>query len=773
MEAYKLPGNVSKKLKEANPDAKTRITRVFRDAEELPLSSDLEGSIIDALRSAEWLIVICSPRLKESLWCKKEIETFISFHGPDHVLAVLVEGEPAESFPEELLYKEVTVTNPDGSTQKVKKPVEPMAADVRGNGHSEIKKKINTDLLRLCAPIFGLPYDDLKQRHREAKLKRTGIIASVIAAAAVLFAIASFAVAMKIKSQSEQIAAQYEQLCLNQAETLAGESLEMLGKDDRESAIDLAYSSLTEHDGIDMPYTDLGRYALTQSLKPYEVSDDYCQKYRIKTAGKIQSITVSPDKSLMAVSDRNNGISVVSVADRKVIQRIDTGNDCVYSYQYAFVNEDELVYTDGLLLEAYKISTGESSEAFVSNEEIVSVEHDPFNHKVLMFFQSSVVIVDDVNYKFFDNILDVSAEKAVFLDGGYTALFTTDECIILDSDYKEVMRADTYNYLYNYEDDAILDGDTLYIMTSGVPDAEDTDDSDEEYYDESDYVTLRAYSLSTKEMKWENAFSGDLQQIELSVGDGPERLVAFGYDYTVTFDKEDGTAVDLTDLEEHETLLWAGVIDDCLSFVTSEGYLGTYSNDSFYYVAPYIRSELDSVNMAEVIGNDIYMTEIGGSDLICYGRTKNTQAASFTGDSPQFPDCVVLDQYSDELALLELPDENLVESVVIDDEEEYMFVTYSDERMVLYRVSDNEEMCSVDFDDEIIYYLGKDKEGNAYWQGMRYSYVLSPDCNVIAKMLYLEALDADNNELIFGYMDEYYKLPIYSLDELLKMAEEY
>ena len=99
LEAFKLPRSVAKKLK----GKKTKIERVFRDREELPLTNNLEEPIVEALQSSEWLIVICSPRLPESMWCKKEIETFISLRGREHVLAVLIEGEPSESFPEELL----------------------------------------------------------------------------------------------------------------------------------------------------------------------------------------------------------------------------------------------------------------------------------------------------------------------------------------------------------------------------------------------------------------------------------------------------------------------------------------------------------------------------------------------------------------------------------------------------------------------------------------------------------------------------------------------
>ena len=102
LEAFRMPKSVEKKRQ----GMKNRIERVFRDKEELPLTSDLNDPIMNALQNSDWLIVICSPRLRESLWCKKEIETFIQLHGRERVLAVLVEGEPAESFPDELLYKQ-------------------------------------------------------------------------------------------------------------------------------------------------------------------------------------------------------------------------------------------------------------------------------------------------------------------------------------------------------------------------------------------------------------------------------------------------------------------------------------------------------------------------------------------------------------------------------------------------------------------------------------------------------------------------------------------
>ena len=168
LETYKLPKSIIK----SNNLEKTKIERVFRDQEELPLASSLEDPIIEALKNSEFLIVICSPRLKESMWCKKEIETFIKLHGRSKVLAVLVEGEPADSFPKELLYDE-----------KTKKAVEPLAIDCRGNSKAEVLKNLKQELLRLIAPMFNLNYDDLKRRHHERKVKniiRISVASSIV-----------------------------------------------------------------------------------------------------------------------------------------------------------------------------------------------------------------------------------------------------------------------------------------------------------------------------------------------------------------------------------------------------------------------------------------------------------------------------------------------------------------------------------------------------------------------------------------------------------------
>ena len=99
------------------------------------------------------------------MWCKKEIQTFKKLRGRKNIFCVLIEGEPNESFPEEVLVDD------DGKTL-----VEPLAADVRGETKKEVLKKIRSEKLRLIAPMYNLDYDDLKQRHKVQEQRKMIIV---------------------------------------------------------------------------------------------------------------------------------------------------------------------------------------------------------------------------------------------------------------------------------------------------------------------------------------------------------------------------------------------------------------------------------------------------------------------------------------------------------------------------------------------------------------------------------------------------------------------
>ncbi|MBQ1850732.1 MAG: toll/interleukin-1 receptor domain-containing protein, partial [Lachnospiraceae bacterium] len=89
--------------KELRKNGVKKLGKVFRDEEELPLSSNLTDSIQTALDHSQFLIVICTPNLPKSVWCEREITYFIEKHGREHVIGILVDGTPDESFPKPLV----------------------------------------------------------------------------------------------------------------------------------------------------------------------------------------------------------------------------------------------------------------------------------------------------------------------------------------------------------------------------------------------------------------------------------------------------------------------------------------------------------------------------------------------------------------------------------------------------------------------------------------------------------------------------------------------
>lgn len=316
LEAFRLPKNLMKKL---GPEEtkKTRIRRVFRDQEELPISSDLKEPILNALRNSDFLIVICTPRLKESLWCCTEIEQFIAMHGQERVLAVLAGGEPEESFPPQLRFIER-----DG----VRKEVEPLAADIRGASEREMRKKIKAETLRLAAPMFGCGYDDLRQRHRERRLKR--ILSATAAAAAVCFTFGAVSAGMalqihkqslRIESQKEELEAQYTEALRVNARSQAEEALRILNTGDRLSAIQTALAVLPGTESSKQPYTPQAEYALAQSLSVYEDGTRILPKHALAHEAAVDFMKLSPDAGLLLTADSYGKLYVWDALSGKIV----------------------------------------------------------------------------------------------------------------------------------------------------------------------------------------------------------------------------------------------------------------------------------------------------------------------------------------------------------------------------------------------------------------------------------------------------------------------
>lgn len=279
LEHFRLPANLRKLF----PKERWKIDRIFRDQDELPIAEDLSDQITEAISNSEYLIVICTPRLPQSPWCAKEIELFKQMHGQDHILAVLAEGEPDESFPEGISYREKISLDENGNEVRERVKIDPLAADVRGKTKAKRKQLIREESIRLAAALFGMPYDDIKQRHREQQIKNIAAISGICAGVFFIFGVICMGLSMQINAQKKYIEEQHEELQeqYREEQLKYAESMSMVAdkllkegrKMDAVYAIRSAMPMTREDDSV--PYSASAEYALNRVLAVYGTEGFY------------------------------------------------------------------------------------------------------------------------------------------------------------------------------------------------------------------------------------------------------------------------------------------------------------------------------------------------------------------------------------------------------------------------------------------------------------------------------------------------------------------
>ncbi len=176
----------------ANGSLPKRLFPVFRDRDELPGASDLGGKIQEALKTSRSLIVICSPKSAVSKWVNEEVKTYKSLGRADHVLCLMIDGEPnaapdsglLECFPRAVRFQ----VGADGEI--VEEPAEPIAADARPG-----KDGKTNALFKLLSGMMGVGYDELRQRERQRQRQRRLRFSALIVAVLLLASTTYVAVA--------------------------------------------------------------------------------------------------------------------------------------------------------------------------------------------------------------------------------------------------------------------------------------------------------------------------------------------------------------------------------------------------------------------------------------------------------------------------------------------------------------------------------------------------------------------------------------------------
>lgn len=226
---------------------KKKFERIFRDKEELQLSADLTHEIYQVLEKAEFLIVICSPESKNSLWVNKEVEYFLKFHDQDRVFPVLTEGEAETSFPNCIMHDE------DQS-------LEHLAADFR-HDKKKFTRYMKTEMLRIISRMLCVSFDALKQRHRAYRRMQLSVAASIALTAIAIFAATNL-------YQRHQLNLENRTRLTNQAEYAAEKSLTMFREGDKKGALEEALS-IRDPDDPEKLMSPYQTYALNTALSSY------------------------------------------------------------------------------------------------------------------------------------------------------------------------------------------------------------------------------------------------------------------------------------------------------------------------------------------------------------------------------------------------------------------------------------------------------------------------------------------------------------------------
>lgn len=335
-----------------------KLTRVFRDQEELPTSSDLASNIEEALAQSKYLIVICSPNTPKSLWVNQEIETFIRIHGDTRVLALLIEGEPDEAFPRPLRVRKRAEQDEAGNVQIIQYEIEPLAADIRAKSPRKRYKALKNEILRIIAPILGCSYDTLRQRHKERMIRRSFWVVGVGLAISVGFGSLITIQALELKLQTELAMEANRQLEEQMAITLETQSLylsdrarEVTKYGDRVLGAYIALSSMPEDMGNpERPYIVESEYALHKALYSYKLDSDIVKDKVISHTEKIEFMELSEKGDYLLSQQVNNELIIWDTQTGQIIWQDLAGKAfSIFERRAQLVDNEHILFLDETL----------------------------------------------------------------------------------------------------------------------------------------------------------------------------------------------------------------------------------------------------------------------------------------------------------------------------------------------------------------------------------------------------------------------------------------
>lgn len=275
LEAFRIPRYLNDGA--LGPLKQNKLGKMFRDREELPASTNMDGNIRSALKESEYLIVVCSRSAARSARVNNEIRQFIQHRDSRKILCFIVDGEPnfevaglkdyEGCIPSELRKLRLVT----GQT--------PLAADTRIEGDGKHRA-----LQKIIAGLIEVDLDALLRRDSRRKYSRllavalASFLGALIMTGLMLRANLAEDAAKQALSRAENQTDRAEDLITFMLDDLAGNRLKELG---RVEVMDAVVAKIVDHyesqdDSTLSPdalarkarsYTQLGRLYLGRDLR--------------------------------------------------------------------------------------------------------------------------------------------------------------------------------------------------------------------------------------------------------------------------------------------------------------------------------------------------------------------------------------------------------------------------------------------------------------------------------------------------------------------------
>ena len=675
LEHFSIPGKIKKKYNF------NKIERVFRDKDELPITANLNDTIQNALLNADYLIVICSPSTRESVWVLREIEFFLSTHSRDKVLTVLADGEPFEVIPEILLKEERTVTDDSGNEVKITVDLEPLSCDYRMG----IRKADKEELPRLASCLIGCTYDELMNRRRQYRARRAAIIIAAVFVALIAFGSYIF-FSMKQVQQS------LRQSQMSNSQYLAGESRRLLDNHERIKAIQLALLALPGEDR-DIPLIPEAQRVLTDAVYAYvtENTSDIGAVWNYSMSTDIKLINISDDGNILVAADAANNVSVWNTQTKDNLFNVANCPNPILGVDFVPNSDILTVYTEENLY-AYNTSNGNKMWEFDSPVDFNGVPHYSSDGKY--------IYLADFYYDFM--VIQVSSGELVrTYESNYSQdyvicheMYTSPDCSKFISFIEDnTMESNEYAiilYDMNTNSETVIDQvtacdyyvewvDNSKVIIQTITTLDGVFFGDEPTYDPTT-LTTRCVDISTNQTMWTN---------EISYWDNGCRKYGIFAKDTDSYIAYAGSRIESYNVGTGEINsqfeVSSSVLKATVDIMTGLPYFYTYNGTtglipSIIEYGYYGETELTDKNIVDVVANNgIYLVEANSNSIIELNYALFDDNWN-TSNGELFPNykldsnniyidndvCILIDSYNDDLYYLDMDDNSLSQPYDLD-----------------------------------------------------------------------------------------------------------